>query len=204
MASTAKGPHHPKEVDVMRRFAALAVCLLSAPLLAAPLAAKSLAGVTFPDTVKVDDHELALNGIALRSKAIFKVYVGGLYLPAKAHDAKAVLAADEPRHMVMQWVRSVDKGKICEGWEEGLKGNTPNASAEIKKSFETLCSYMQDARAGDKFTFTYQPGKGVEVAINGQVKGTLGGKPFADALVACWIGPHPGPGEAFRDALLGQ
>ena len=29
------------------------------------------------------------------------------------------------------------------------------------------------------------------------------GKTFADALFACWIGPEPGPGEGFKEDLLG-
>ena len=187
----------------MRRSAALAVVAL-ALLLAAPLVAGTLAGVTMPDSVKAGDHQLALNGMALRSKAIFKVYVGGLYLPDTEHDWKKVLGEDEPRRMVMQWVRNVDKAAICEGWEEGLAANTPNAPAEVKQNFTTLCGHMQDAKTGDRFIFTYLPEKGVEVAINDQVKGTLGAKPFADALFACWIGEHPGPGEAFREALMGN
>jgi len=36
------------------------------------------------------------------------------------------------------------------------------------------------------------------------VIGDIAGKGFADALWACWIGPHPGPGESFRDALMGK
>jgi hypothetical protein len=184
----------------MRRFLPLALGLL----LAAPLAAGTVAGVTMPESAKAGDQQLVLNGMALRSKAIFKVYVAGLYLPAKQHDWKAVLAADEPRQMTMQWVRSVGKGAICEAWEEGLAANTPNASAEVKKNFETLCGYMEDAKTGDKFVFTYLPAKGTEVAINGKVKGVLGSKPFADALFSCWIGAHPGPGEAFRDSLMGH
>ena len=183
----------------MRRIASLALGLL----LAAPLVAGTVAGVTMPESTKLGDQNLVLNGMALRSKAIFKVYVGGLYLPAKTHDWKATLAADEPRQFVMQWVRSVDKGNICEGRDEGLEANTPNASAEIKQNFTTLCGYMDDAKTGDKFVYSYLPGKGVEVSINGKVKGVLGAKPFADALFACWIGQHPGPGEDFRAALMG-
>jgi chalcone isomerase-like protein len=141
--------------------------------------------------------------MALRSKAVFKVYVGGLYLPDKESDWKRVLGEDEPRRMVMQWLRNVDKGAICDAWKEGLEANTPGAAAEVKKNFDSLCGLMQDAKAGDRLVFTYLPGTGVEVAINDQVKGTLGGKPFADALFACWIGAHPGPGESFRDALMG-
>jgi hypothetical protein len=187
----------------MRRFAALAIVAF-ALFLAAPLVAGTLAGVTMPDSVKVGNQELTLNGMALRSKAVFKVYVGGLYLPNKEHDAKKVLGEDKARRMTMQWVRNVDKGAICEGWDEGLKDNTPNAPDEVKQNFKALCGYMQDAKTGDRFVFTYLPGTGTEVAINDQVKGTLGAKPFADALFACWIGEHPGPGEAFREALMGN
>ena len=189
----------------MRRYATLALGLLLAVLVAAPLAAGTLAGVTMADTAKAGTHDLKLNGMALRSKAVFKVYVGGLYLPAEEHDWQKVLAADTPRRMDMQWVRSVSKSQICEGWTEGLAANTPNASADVKKNFEGLCSLMEDAKAGDRFVFTYVPGTGLEVAINGTAKGTpLGGKPFADALFACWIGAKPGPGEAFREALMGN
>jgi hypothetical protein len=189
----------------MRRFAALARgFLITGLLLGAPLAAKTMAGVSMQETTKVADQQLALNGMAVRSVAIFKVYVAGLYLPAKQGDAGKILAADAPRHMVMQWVRNVDKGKICEGWDKGLETNTPNAAADVKKDFQTLCTYMQDAREGDKFTYTYVPAKGTEVAINGQAKGTIAGKPFADALLACWIGPDPDPGKGFRDSLLGH
>lgn len=184
----------------MRRVATLAFALL----VATPLVAGTLAGVSMPESSKAGDSPLVLNGMALRSKAIFKVYVAGLYLPEKQHDPQAVLAADTPRQTLMQWVRTVDKEKICEGWKEGLELNTKSPSPDVKAGFETLCGYTPDARTGDKFLYTYIPGKGTEVAVNGKVMGDIPGKGFADALWACWIGPHPGPGEAFRDALMGK
>jgi hypothetical protein len=188
----------------MKRLVAIALCLLACAAVAAPAAAGELAGVKLPDTAKVGDHNLVLNGMALRSKAVFKVYVGGLYLPMKQGDWKQVLAADTPRHMVMHWVRTVDKKSICEAWTECLEANSPDASADVEKNFRQLCTWMQEARAGDQFTFSYLPGTGTQVTVAGANKGTLGGKPFADALFACWIGEHPGPGEAFRDDLMGQ
>ena len=39
--------------------------------------------------------------------------------------------------------------------------------------------------------------------LNGKTKGTLPGKAFADAVLATWIGPEPGPGEDFKKAMLG-
>jgi hypothetical protein len=35
------------------------------------------------------------------------------------------------------------------------------------------------------------------------VKGTIAGKDFADALFKAWIGPKPGPGEGFKNDLMG-
>lgn len=177
---------------------ALLACSLTLSAFAA-----TLAGVTMDDPTTVDGKTLVLNGMGLRSKFFVKVYVAGLYLPAKQKDAAKVFAADEPRRMVMHWTYGVDKATICEGWQEGLAANTPNASAEVKKDFETLCGYMAEAEKGDRFLFTYLPGAGTTVEVKGGAKGTIAGKPFADALLACWIGPKPGPGEEFKKGLLG-
>ena len=161
-------------------------------------------GVTLPGSVEVAGHTLVLNGVALRKKAIFKVYVAGLYLAAKSTDADAVLAADSPRRMVMQFVRDVGKDKMCEAWDEALANNTPNASAQIKTDFVTLCNYMEDIKDKQQFVFTYVPGTGTEVSVAGKVKGTIAGKDFADALFKAWIGPKPGPGEGFKKSLMGS
>lgn len=182
----------------------LAVTLLAlAGRLAVSAPDTTVNGVTFTDTVTVAGQSLVLNGVALRKKAIFKVYEAGLYLPAKSSDADAILAADAPRRMVMQFLRDVGKDKMCEAWNEALENNTPDASAELKTDFTTLCSYMDDIKDKQQFVFTYVPGTGTEVSVAGAVKGTIAGKDFADALFKAWIGPKPGPGEGFKKNLLG-
>ncbi len=179
--------------------------LAAALLLALPLAAgaASLQGVTLPDQVTVGGHTLVLNGIGLRTKFFFKVYVGGLYLPQKEHSADTILHSDVPRRVVMHFVRGVSKGQICGAWEDGLADNTPNASAEVKKKFDTLCSLMADVEDGQTITLTYLPGSGSEIDVAGKQTGMIAGADFATALFACFIGPNP-PGEAFKDALLGK
>lgn len=162
-----------------------------------------VAGVVMPATVDAGGQALALNGVALRKKSIVKVYVAGLYLPAKNQDATAILAADAPRELRMQFVRDVGKDKMCEAWDESLKNNSPGADAQLQGEFKELCGWMQDLKKGDVMTFTYVPGTGTTVGIAGQNKGTIAGKPFADALFKSWIGPKPGPGEGFKTALLG-
>jgi hypothetical protein len=160
-------------------------------------------GVTLPTQMDVDGQALVLNGTATRKKFIVKVYVAGLYLPARETDAERILDADEPRQLVMQFVHDVDKKKMCDAWNEGLEKNTPDATPELKGQFETLCSYMEDIKKGEQFVFTYLPGSGTRVSVKGVDKGSIEGKAFADALFKVWIGPHPGPGEGFKKQLLG-
>jgi hypothetical protein len=172
-------------------------------LFAAPILAGTLAGITLPDTLDVNGQPLVLNGMALRKKVIFKVYVAGLYIPVKENNGEKILAADETRCTVMHFLRSVDAGKINEAWFDGLKANTPGYSPELKKLFDTLATLMEDMKDGEKLVFTYRPGVGTEVKVKGKIKGVLGDKAFADALFSCWIGKNPGPGEKFKKGLLG-
>lgn len=177
-----------------------------APPSAIPTAdtSRTESGVTMLETIEVDGHTLSLNGMALRKKFVFKVYVAGLYLSTRSGSSAEILAADAPRRMVMHFVRNVDKGKICDAWEEGLEKNTPSPSVELKAQFTELCALMNDIKDGQAFVFTYVPEQGTAVEVAGEVRGTIAGKEFADALLNCWIGPKPGPGEGFKKNLLGQ
>ena len=172
--------------------------------LAAAASAATVAGVKVEDSVTVNNQKLVLNGAALRKKFVVKVYVGALYLSAKQTSATAILAADSPRRQVMHFLYDVDKEKMVEAWQEGLRDNTPNASPEVKTAFKTLASWMEDMKEGQTIALTYVPGIGTTVEVNGKNKGTLGGKAVSDAILNTWIGPKPAPGADFKSAVLGQ
>jgi hypothetical protein len=183
---------------------ALALALIVAPsFLGAPAAsAGSLAGVTVPDSVQVDGDRLVLNGMGLREKFFVDVYVAALYLPKAERSEQSIFAADEKRRVVMHFVHDVSKEQICDAWTESLEANRPNASAALKKDFDTLCSHMESVEEGQQMTFTYVPGEGTTVSVNGQDKGTVGDKSFADALFASWIGQHPAT-DKLKKGMLG-
>lgn len=178
---------------------------LALALTTAAPAQQKVAGVPVPDTVEVAGSTLVRNGVAIRKKLFVSVYVGSLYVPTKKSTAEAIFAENTPRRMVMHFVHDVDKAKMVEAWQEGLGDNTPKASAEVRKAFETLESWMEDIKSGNEIVITYVPSQGTIVDVNGATKGTLkGGKPVADAILATWIGPKPGPGESFKNAILGH
>jgi hypothetical protein len=185
----------------MRRFH-IALTLAAALLVALPGSAGELAGVDMPDTATVASQSLQLNGMGLRKKFFIKVYVAGLYLPSKQTDGAAVLAADQSRRTVMHFVYGVDKGKICGAWDEALEANYPAASDVVKKQMTELCGYMEDMAKGDSMSFNYDPESGTTVEVKGETKGTIAGKPFADALWSAWIGEHPAT-DALKEGLLG-
>lgn len=177
---------------------ALAWGLASPP----PAAAAELAGVTLASSVEAGDQRLVLNGMGLRDRFFVKVYVAGLYLPSKQSSGEAVLGSDTPRRVVMHFLRGVTRQQICDAWSESLEANRPGAGASLKRDFETLCSWMEDVGDGERMAFTYLPGEGTAVEVKGQAKGTIEGKPFADALFASWIGAKPAT-EKLKKGLLG-
>jgi hypothetical protein len=184
----------------MRKFA-LVVALISAAVTAE---AANVGGVTLSETATAGGQTLVLNGAGLRKKLFIKVYTGALYLPSKQTSPERILAADNPRQLVMHFVFDVDKEKIAEAWREGLVANTPGTTPAVKQSFTTLESWMEDMKKGERIVLTYVPGSGTTVEVKGKVKGVIGDKAVADAILATWIGPKPGPGEDFKKAVLGQ
>jgi Chalcone isomerase-like len=180
--------------------------LLLSLMLLVPIVASAadVAGVNMEEKTTVNGQTLVLNGAGLRKKFFIKVYVGGLYLPAKMSNPASILSSDTPRRMVMHFLYSVSKDQMCDAWEEGLEANTPNASAEVKKDFKTLCSWMEPIPKGNRLVLTYVPGTGTIVEVNGKVKGTIAGRATADAIVSTWIGPKPAMGDDFKNAVLGK
>lgn len=188
----------------MKRHPIVLPLVLAATVLAGafPAAAAELAGVALADSAEAGGQKLVLNGMGLREKFFIDVYVAGLYLPSKQRSGEAVLDADTPRRLVMHFTYDVSKDQVCEAWNESLAANRPNASAALKKDFETLCSYMADVAEAEQMAFTYVPGEGTTIEVKGQEKGTVAGKDFADALFASWIGDHPATGK-LKKGLLG-
>lgn len=182
---------------------------LSRLLLAAALAAGTwsapaaeLSGVKMPDTLTLGDKALKLNGLGMRKKSIFKVYVGALYVEAASKDAAAIVAADAPKAIKMHFVRSIDKEKLNEGFKEGFEANAKDKLAAEKAGIDKFMSLTSDVKDGDEWQFAYVPGKGTTVSHGDKEMGLIEGKGFADALFLLWLGPKP-PSEDLKKGMLG-
>ncbi len=177
--------------------------VLSCLLVAAAALAAEAAGVRMPDTVTVEGKTLKLNGMGLRKKVVFKVYVAGLYLEKTSSAAAAVISSDEIRQMRLHVLRSLKAKQVTEAIEEGFEKNSKPQMAALKNRLQKFSSMFADVAEGDLILMTYVPGKGTSVSIMGAERGTVEGKDFADALFAVWLGPNPVQ-EDLKKALLGS
>ena len=162
-----------------------------------------MAGVTLPETTKVGDTQLVLNGMGLRKKLWVKVYVGAIYLKAKSSDPAKIIAADEPKQMVMHFLYEVDAAKLVDAWKEGFANNSAAKLPELQQRLDQFCGLWRTMKVGEEATMTYSPGVGVKLAIGGSEVGLLQGKDFADALFAVWLGDAP-PSADLKKGVLGQ
>src|SRR5512137_208364 len=132
-----------------RNLVSASSAMLLAAAIALPAAARELSGVTMPDTVTVGEKTLKLNGMGLRKKSFFKVYVGGLYLEAPSKDAAAILAADSARSLRMQYLRNVDRKSITEAFSEGFEKNAKELAAKQKGAIDKMIAAVPDLKDGE-------------------------------------------------------
>jgi hypothetical protein len=190
--------HEPlrREDTELRRRAMLAASTLHPAALAG-----QLEGATLADTLKAGEKTLKLNGPGLRKKAMFKVYVGGLYLESPSKDAGAILASDRAEAIRLHFLRDLTKAQLVEAFQEGFAANAPDKAAQ-KDAFDKMLALVPDVKTGSTLTFIYLPGKRTTLQVADKELGVFEGKGFADAVFSIWLGSKP-PSEDLRKGMLG-
>jgi hypothetical protein len=183
---------------MMRRLLPLSLMLIALPA----LAAKERNGVKMEESVTVDGKTLKLNGMGLRKKFVFKVYVAGLYLEDTTKDGAAVLAKDQGRRVEMAMLRDLGKDKIVEAINAGFEKNNADKMAALKDRLTKFVAVIPDLKEGQRLSITYLPGKGTTVEGPGGVNFTAEGKDFGDALFSVWFGKFP-VDDDLRKGMLG-
>ncbi len=165
--------------------------------------AAELAGVKMPDTETIDGKVLKLNGVGLRKKAIFKVYVAGLYVETPSKDAAALIASNQIKSMLLHMTRNVEGAKVSGAIADGFALNSKAALPQLQPRLDQLAKLIPDMKEGEELALTWIPDKGTTVTVRGTNVGTIEGRDFADALFSVWLGPSPVQDD-LKQALLGS
>jgi Chalcone isomerase-like len=136
---------------------------------------KECKGILFPDYAQVQGNLLTLNGLGLRKASLFKisVYVVALYLTDPSNDPHVILQSNTPSELVLQFIRGVSAKELRNSWEEGFARNSPGHPPELEEGLAQLNGWVVDVKRGQRMTFIRIPGTGLQVDINGTMRGTI-------------------------------
>ncbi len=191
-----------------RHLRLLGALLWTAGITTAAAQTVEIAGVKFEPTVQLDGATLQFNGAGLRTRAIFKVYAAGLYVPQKSTDAATLLAQKGPRRVALTMLRNVSAETFAEALQEGLKNNHTEAElAAIKPQSDRLVATLKalgEAKKGDAIFFEFVPESGTRIVVNGQPHGDgIAGEDFFAAVLRIWLGDKPADGDLKKGMLGG-
>jgi hypothetical protein len=186
------------------RLALAALLLLPSAAIAA-----ELDGVQLEDRVQVDGQPLELNGVGLRTRYFFKVYVAALYLPRRITSAEAAIAEPGAKRIVLVMRRTATAEQFCDSVDAGLRANNPEQDlALVKPQTEALYGMIRAvarAHEGMKIVLDYAPSdRATRVYADGRSLGSpLAGEAFFRALLRVWLGERPVQGD-LKQQLLGR
>lgn len=191
----------------MVKFARWMICLVLAGG-AVVAHAVDVAGITVPDTIKLGGADLTLNGAGIRTRAVFKVYVGALYVVEKKSQAAEVIALRGPKRIALHLLRDLSAEQLGGALNDGLAANLSEAEVtRFKVQIEELKATMDAvgaAREKSVVTLDYLPDAGIRIAIDGVARGKpIAGEDFYRALMKIWLGDKPAD-RSLKAALLGQ
>ncbi len=158
-------------------------------------------GVTFKDAHTIGEQHFVLNNVALmRYKIVIKAMVAALYLGDGVKPAEVL--TDVPKRIEIHYFWDLEGKEIAKAADKLLVENVSRSQLDrVRREVNQMNALYENVKAGDRYSLTYIPGVGTELALNGKKKGVVPGAEFAAAYFTIWLGKKP-MDIALRDAML--
>ena len=167
--------------------------------------ARDFKDVNVPESVMLDgtNTNISLNGVGMRTKFFFDIYIGAMYLESAAKTRDDVLSQKGPKRIFMHFLYDeVAVEKLVAGWNEGFEENLSEQQlAGLASRIQEFNAMFNTAHAGDEVLLDYLPGLGTRVTIKGKIKGVIVGEDFNHALLNIWLGDQPAD-DGLKEAML--
>ena len=180
----------------------IVLCISAVLLSGMSVSAAEIEGVVFQDSITVDGQELPVRGTGLFRYLVFiKAYVGVLYMPDDISSERVL--ADIPKRLELEYFHPIKGEDFGAATNKILAQNLDTETLErLMPRVELHNALYRDVKPGDRYALTYVPGKGTELALNGEVLGTIEGEDYASAIYGMWLGDNP-MNKSFRQQLMG-
>ena len=166
-----------------------------------PLNAAEIEGIQFNNTYVAENTILRLTGVGMLRYWGFKAYVGAFYLEEGA--AVDDFRSDTAKRIELEYFRSIKGKDFGPATDKSIAKNVDAAAYDrLRHRIDYHNSLYEDVRPGDRYSLTYIPGRGTELALNGEPKGIIEGADFAAAVFSIWLGSKP-INTSFKKQILG-
>ena len=165
-------------------------------------AAAEIEGVHFADNIQSGDVMMRLGCLGLlRYKLVIKAYVAALYLGDGAD--RGDVFADVPKRLELSYFWNISGSDIARAGNQILARNVDAETlTALRPRLDRINAWYRDVKPSDRYSLTYVPGLGTELALNSGRLGIIEGADFAEAYFRIWLGDDP-IDTGLRDQLLG-
>jgi len=128
--------------------------------------------VKLPDRLRLDGgSELVLNGAGVRTRLVFRVHVGALYVGKKSSSAAGIIADAGPKRIALHMLRELTADQLVGTLDDGLKANRyaeelAKLEARVKQLRATFDA-LKVAKSGGAIHIDYTLAGGTRIAVNG-------------------------------------
>ncbi len=160
----------------------------------------ALANVSFESSKQLNDTRLVLKNRGTATFFNIDIYDAALYLepdrePVHWHGETA-------RQLEISYFKPVKAEHFAKATDKLIQRNLNNREyRQLKPEIDGFLSLYRDVKPGDRYTLTYIPDRGTELALNGQSLGRFQGETLSRALFAIWLGEKP-ISDDLRDQLV--
>ena len=183
------------------------IALLLSLTLSIPAQAKEVAGIDVAENISFSEQstKLKLNGAGIRTKFIFDIYIGSLYLRKKSNNPKEIYTMHGEKRISMHFLYDeIEKPKLIDGWNSGFENNlSSNDLSSFKQQIDQFNSLFVTVQKGDVINLDFTPTTGTHVVLNDKIMGLVEGDAFFSALLKIWLGKEPVDSD-LKEAMLGS
>ena len=177
----------------------LGLIMIGQPMVAG---ATDIDNIRFESGFQTPETDLELKGVGLlRYLGLIKAYAGAFYLEEGIPVDEEL--SDNAKRIEVEYFRSFQGKDFGPATVKMMEKNVDKETiARLRAQIDYHNSLYEDIKPGDRYALTYIPGRGTELALNGEPKGIIEGSEFALALFSIWIGNRP-IDESFKRQILG-
>jgi hypothetical protein len=111
--------------------------------------------------------------------------------------------SDTAKRIELEYFRAIKGKDFGPATDKSIAKNVDARTYErLRPQIDYHNSLYEDVQPGDRYSLTYIPGKGTELALNGKTIGVIEGAEFAQAVFSIWLGTRP-INNSFKKQILG-